>query len=278
MSNWNGVRWTFIFIGMCTILAVYYIYLHDQKVRMENFTAANNVTTGATGTTGAAAGTTGAAAGTTAPAGTTGTAATQEEVKLPMDDLKLYTNVFLNESGKTPLYLPGASKLVDAMNPLNIFTIIASGNIPDVITSASGLPIVDTQLKGPPSNMLGTQLKKFTLLLYIKLKDIKDDTEVALVQIFTESPDFGNRVTCIIDKKADLLGDIILEIHLPALQTYVSWTNGIGYYMIDLIELQFGGETIDRVTGDFLNSWSSIWFSRDISFSVRCVCSCVLAT
>jgi hypothetical protein len=54
-------------------------------------------------------------------------------------------------------------------------------------------------------------------------------------QIFTESPDFGKRVTCIIDKKADLLSDILLEIELPALTTYVSWTNGIGYYMIDWV-------------------------------------------
>jgi hypothetical protein len=77
-------------------------------------------------------------------------------------------------------------------------------------------------------------------------------------QIFTESPDFGKRVTCIIDKKADLLGDIVLEVQLPALQTYVSWTNGIGYFMIDWIELQFGGETIDRITGEFLNSWMEI--------------------
>ena len=77
-------------------------------------------------------------------------------------------------------------------------------------------------------------------------------------QIFTESPNFGKRVTCIIDKKADLLGDMVLEIQLPALQTYVSWTNGIGYFMIDWIELQFGGETIDRVTGEFLNSWMDI--------------------
>jgi len=74
-------------------------------------------------------------------------------------------------------------------------------------------------------------------------------------QIFTESPDFGKRVTCIIDKKADLLSDILLEIELPALQTYVSWVNGIGYFMLDWVELQLGGEPIDRITGDMLDAW-----------------------
>lgn len=72
-------------------------------------------------------------------------------------------------------------------------------------------------------------------------------------QLFTESPDFGKRMTCIIDKKADLLSDIILELELPALQTYVSWTNNIGCYSIEWLELQFGGEPIDRISGDFLD-------------------------
>ena len=77
-------------------------------------------------------------------------------------------------------------------------------------------------------------------------------------QIFTESPDFGKKVTCIIDKKADLLSDILLEIELPALEPYISWTNGIGFYMIDYVELQFGGEPIDRITGDLMNLWCEL--------------------
>lgn len=75
----------------------------------------------------------------------------------------------------------------------------------------------------------------------------------AIKQIFTESPDFGKSVTCIIDKKADLLSDILLEIELPPLQAHISWSNGIGYYMIDYVELQLGGEPIDRITGDMMN-------------------------
>jgi len=77
-------------------------------------------------------------------------------------------------------------------------------------------------------------------------------------QIFTESPDFGKRVTCIIDKKADMLSDIMLELELPALKTYVSWTNSIGCYIIDWVELQFGGEPIDRISGDLLDIFLDI--------------------
>lgn len=59
-------------------------------------------------------------------------------------------------------------------------------------------------------------------------------------QIFTESPDFGKRVTCIIDKKGDLLSDILLEIELPALKSNVSWVNSVGCFMIEYIEIQLG--------------------------------------
>jgi len=77
-------------------------------------------------------------------------------------------------------------------------------------------------------------------------------------QIFTESPNFGKRVTCIIDKKADMLNDILLEVELPALTENVSWTNGVGYFMIDYIELQLGGEPIDHITGDILDAWMEL--------------------
>jgi len=77
-------------------------------------------------------------------------------------------------------------------------------------------------------------------------------------QIFSESPDFGKRVVCTIEKKGDLLSDVILEIELPALEENVSWTNGIGYFMIDTVELQLGGELIDRISGDLMDAWMEL--------------------
>ena len=82
-------------------------------------------------------------------------------------------------------------------------------------------------------------------------------------QIFNEIADFGRKVTCIIEKKADLLSDILLDIELPALSTDVSWTNGIGNFMIDYIELQLGGEPIDRIYGDMMDIWYEL--STDLS-------------
>ena len=77
-------------------------------------------------------------------------------------------------------------------------------------------------------------------------------------QIFNESPDFGKRVVCTIEKKADLLSDVLLEVELPALAENVSWTNGIGYFMIDFVELQLGGEPIDKITGDLMDTWMEL--------------------
>lgn len=84
-------------------------------------------------------------------------------------------------------------------------------------------------------------------------------------QIFNEIADFGKKVTCIIEKKGDILSDILLDIELPALANNVSWTNGIGNFMIDYIELQLGGEPIDRIYGDMMD----IWYELTTDLSVK---------
>ena len=77
--------------------------------------------------------------------------------------------------------------------------------------------------------------------------------------IFNETPDFGKRTTCILDKKGDLLNSLILEIELPQLsEEHYSWCNGIGNFMIDYVELQLGGQPIDRISGQLLDVWNEV--------------------
>jgi hypothetical protein len=71
--------------------------------------------------------------------------------------------------------------------------------------------------------------------------------------------DFGRLVTVDIPRSGDLLGSLILELVLPALQLDagdspppLSYVNGIGYAMIEWASLQFGGQEIDRQTGEWL--------------------------
>lgn len=89
----------------------------------------------------------------------------------------------------------------------------------------------------------------------------KRHTNFSLEQIpqyFTEKPDFGKKISCIIDRRADLLNQIILEIELPALQTDVSWINGIGHHIIKYIELTIGGIQICKLTGEFIDIYSEL--------------------
>lgn len=77
-------------------------------------------------------------------------------------------------------------------------------------------------------------------------------------QYFLEQPDFGKRISCIIDRKADLMSEIILELELPALQQNVSWINAIGHNIIKTVELTIGGESISKITGEFLDIYSEL--------------------
>lgn len=77
-------------------------------------------------------------------------------------------------------------------------------------------------------------------------------------QYFMGTADFGKKATCIIEKKGDLLHDMILELELPELQTNVSWINGIGHHMIEYVELLLGGISICKMTGQFIDCYSQL--------------------
>lgn len=75
---------------------------------------------------------------------------------------------------------------------------------------------------------------------------------------FNTTPNFGTRNVCYIDKKADLINTLYLEIGLPALEENISWVNGIGNLLIKKVEFQIGGETIDEITGKSLDVYQEL--------------------
>ena len=77
-------------------------------------------------------------------------------------------------------------------------------------------------------------------------------------QYFMESVEFGKKSTCIINRKADLLSKMILEIELPALESNVSWINGIGHHIIKTVEVEIGGVVIDRQYGEFMDIYTEL--------------------
>lgn len=89
-------------------------------------------------------------------------------------------------------------------------------------------------------------------------------------QLFGTIPDFGKRVTCNLSKNADLLSNIYLYIQLPSIpilydnenelnniDTY-AWTKKIGYALINYVELEIGGQLIDKHYGDWFNIWNEL--------------------
>ena len=89
-------------------------------------------------------------------------------------------------------------------------------------------------------------------------------------QSFIQTPDFGKTVTCILSQSGDLINNIIVVLKLPAIaqlyntdgsidnDTKIAWIRKIGYGIIDTIEIEIGGETIDKHYGKWLDIWSSL--------------------
>jgi hypothetical protein len=96
-------------------------------------------------------------------------------------------------------------------------------------------------------------------------------------QRFSETPDFGKRVTCLISRNGDLMGKTILVIKLPAVKTLTTstgidaitkfaWVRKIGLALIKNIEIEIGGQVIDRHYGDWLNIWYELTYKRTNGF------------
>ena len=70
--------------------------------------------------------------------------------------------------------------------------------------------------------------------------------------------DFGQYIQVSIDRKGDLIKDIIFDILLPALPSGYYWTNGIGNVLFQQIDLEIGGQLIDRHYSEWLDIWSQL--------------------
>ncbi len=73
---------------------------------------------------------------------------------------------------------------------------------------------------------------------------------------FDGSPDFGQRISCLVPRAGDLLGPIFLEINLPALTftngTAAQYCNSVGHALIKEISIQIGEQEIDKQNGEFM--------------------------
>lgn len=86
----------------------------------------------------------------------------------------------------------------------------------------------------------------------------------SIEQTFNSTPNFGKTVTCTVSRNGDLLHKVYLQCDLPTVATGssgFSWVTEIGFALIDNIEIEIGGQIIDK----HYNTWLSIWNSLTLS-------------
>jgi hypothetical protein len=82
----------------------------------------------------------------------------------------------------------------------------------------------------------------------------------------TGQPNWGTKQSAIIGRHADLLYSTYLEVVIPAKGTdknTFTWNNDqirLGYNLIKYVELEIGGQLIDRLYGEWMYLWSSITY------------------
>ena len=92
---------------------------------------------------------------------------------------------------------------------------------------------------------------------------------------FTGAPAWGQRVVAVVNRNADLIWKTYLEITLPVTDsesTTVAWTGGakrrLGYLMVQQVEVEIGGQIIDRQYGEWLYLWETLTTDFDTAMKL----------
>lgn len=86
----------------------------------------------------------------------------------------------------------------------------------------------------------------------------------SIEQTFNGQADFGKKVQATISRNGDLIHRMYLQATLPEVQCPCSeskcfrWVNYIGHALIKTVEIDIGGQRIDKHYGDWLNIWNEL--------------------
>lgn len=88
---------------------------------------------------------------------------------------------------------------------------------------------------------------------------------------FTGAPIYGQRVVAVVNRNADLVWKTYVEITLPDTGA-IQWTAGaqrrLGYLLLQQIEVEIGGQVIDRHYGEWLYLWETLTANMDTSLKL----------
>jgi len=92
----------------------------------------------------------------------------------------------------------------------------------------------------------------------------------SIEQTFNGQADFGRRVTCTISRNGDLAYRTYLQVTLPEINQTMSstglwarWLDFPGEQMISQVEVEIGGQRIDRQYGDWMHLWNQLTLSKE---------------
>jgi hypothetical protein len=82
----------------------------------------------------------------------------------------------------------------------------------------------------------------------------------AIENVFNGSAGFGKRVTCQISRNGDLIHRMYVQVKLPALVsvTQAVWTHHIGQRVLADVEIEIGGQRIDKHYSYWLYIWNEL--------------------
>ena len=95
----------------------------------------------------------------------------------------------------------------------------------------------------------------------------------SIEQTFSGQADFGRRVTCTISRNGDLCYRTYLQVTLPEINqslasnstgaVYARWLDYIGEQLISQVEVEIGGQRIDRQYGDWMHIWNQLTMTEE---------------
>lgn len=77
----------------------------------------------------------------------------------------------------------------------------------------------------------------------------------SIEQTFNGNPELGNRVTTTISRNGDLITNMWLEVKFANVDNCV---NSLGHALIEYVELEIGGQRIDKHYGEWMEIWSEL--------------------
>jgi len=88
----------------------------------------------------------------------------------------------------------------------------------------------------------------------------------SIEQTFNGQADFGRHVTCTISRNGDLAYRTYLQVTLPQIDqdlnadgdVYARWLDCPGEQIVDQVDVEIGGQRIDRQYGDWMHIWNQL--------------------